>query len=305
MSPAAPTTPFPFIVGCGRSGTTLLVVMLDSHPDMAVPGEAGGFALRLCLDGFGRLSDPNADARPRPGSALPYSRAEAEALLHELDGEHRFQRWGLDPARVVEEVVSAGVSSRPGFVRALYRSYAQVEGKVRAGDKTPDHVLHMPLLSDLFPEARFVHLVRDGRDVALAMKDTSWAPKDPAAAAAHWMDRVTRGREDGRRLGPDRYLEVRYEDLVDRPAEELARICAFIDLSFVASMLDYGQAADRQDRMSPAPHEDASLHRAVTPGLRDWRTQMPAEDLRRFEAVAGVTLEEFGYPLAEPALNAR
>ncbi len=293
--------PFPFVVGCGRSGTTLLAVMLDSHPELAVPGETAGFMLRFCLrhESFGSLSDPHS----RPVGMVPqehphrFDRGEVLAMLDELSESHRFRRWGIDPELVVTEVLVTEASRRPDVMRAIYHLYARLQGKELCGDKTPDHVLHMPRLAELFPEARFVHLIRDGRDVALAMRDTSWAPKTANEAASYWIQRVEQGREDGSRLGSERYLEVRYEDLVLSPGPVLHRVCTFLGIAFHPAMLDYTSAADRQLQMSPAPEEDASLRRSVTPGLRDWRTQMEPEDVAEFERVAGNLLFELGYPV--------
>ncbi|MDE3205538.1 MAG: sulfotransferase [Acidobacteriota bacterium] len=293
--------PFPFVVGCGRSGTTLLTVMLDSHPELAIPGETAGFMLRFCLrhENFGSLADPHSrpDGLLSPEPPHRFDRGEVLAMLDELSESHRFRRWGVDPELVVTEVLVTEASTRPEVMRAVYHVYARLQGKELCGDKTPDHVLHMPRIAELFPEARFIHLIRDGRDVALAMRDTSWAPKTADEAARHWVQRVGRGREDATNLGSERYLEVRYEDLVLNPGPVLERACAFLGIDFHPAMLDYTSAADRQLQMSPAPEEDASLRRTVTPGLRDWRTQMAPEDVAEFERVAGTLLFELDYPV--------
>ncbi|HEX5265697.1 MAG TPA: sulfotransferase [Acidimicrobiales bacterium] len=286
----------PFVVGCGRSGTTLLAAMLDSHPDLAVPAEAGGLVLQFC-HGLpvgarpDRLEWPEVDP---PGD--PYDEAALRSLVDELSGCWRYRAWGLDPEAVVGTARSTGAASRVDVVRAAYAAYAEAQGKTRSGDKTPAHGLHMGRLAELLPEAVFVHAIRDGRDVALSIMDMSWGPDDGAGAALHWADRVTRIRTAGRSLGPSRYLEVRYEDLLDDPQGVLMGICAHAGLSYDPAMLDHTAAAGRQLAMSGAPDEDRNLARPLTPGLRDWRAQMDPADIAAFDAVAGPLLAELGYP---------
>ena len=288
--------PFPFVVGCGRSGTTLLAAMLDSHAELAVPAEAGGLVLQFC-HGLPTDARPNRLVWPevdRPGH--PYEEAKLRSMVEELSGCWRYRVWSLQPEAVVATARSAGAASRVDVVRAAYAAYAKAQGKTRAGDKTPAHGLHMARLAELFPEAVFVHAIRDGRDVALSIMDMPWGPDDAAGAALHWADRVTRIRAAGRSVGAQRYLEVRYEELLADPESVLQAICAHAGLSYDPAMLDYETAAGRQLAMSGAPDEDRNLAKPLTWGLRDWRTQMDPADVAAFDAVAGPVLAGFGYP---------
>jgi hypothetical protein len=287
--------PFPFVVGCGRSGTTLLAAMLDSHPDLAVPAEAGGLVLQFCHglaagDRPDRLEWPEVEP---PGD--PYDEATLRSMVDELSASWRYRAWGLDSRAVVSSARVAAAATRVDVVRAAYATYAAGQGKTRFGDKTPAHGLHMVRLAELLPEAVFVHAIRDGRDVALSIVDMSWGPDDVAGAAVHWADRVTRIRTAGRSLGPRRYLEVSYEELLADPATVLGRICSLAGLAYHPAMLDFAPAAGRQLAMSGAPDEDRNLARPLTRGLRDWRGQMSPVDVASFEALAGSVLAAFGY----------
>lgn len=295
------TEPFLFVVGAGRSGTTLLTALLDSHPQLSIPGESGGFIFRFCLgreswDPHGNvIDDPGVVARGSTSAPEPYSRETLEALMAELGAERRYQLWGIDNAEVVELAAASRAATRADFIRSVYGAYAAHRGKPRFGDKTPDHVLYMRTVAELFPEAIFVHLIRDGRNVALALRDTSFGTGDAREAGEYWRLRVTTGAETGASLGPGRYHHLRYEDLVAEPERELRRICEFAQLPFEPGMLDHNAAAERQLSMSPIPAEDKSLLRPITSGLRDWRTQMSESDRLAFESVAGDTLKRFGY----------
>jgi hypothetical protein len=277
--------PFLFVLGSGRSGTTLLVAMLDSHPDLAIPAETGGFILRIC-------DDP-----PLLGTGA----LDVDGFLERLLQLERFQLWALDVAALRQNLHETGPRTVPQGFRALYRFYAAVHGKSRYGDKTPNHVLEIPELAIHFPEARFVHIIRDGRDVALALRDVSFGPDTPEGCAEYWMTRVVAGRSAGKDLGENRYLEVRYEELLANPSAVLRQIVTFVDLPDSPAMLDYQAAARRQLQMSPQPKEDQSLLKPLNPKLRDWRLHMSAEERNAFERVAGELLVDLGYPVGRVA----
>jgi hypothetical protein len=164
----------------------------------------------------------------------------------------------------------------------------------------------MNTLHTLWPQARFVHLIRDGRDVALSLM--SWPSvlnkkpgtfptwkDDPVSTAALWWElNVRRGREAGRLLGAELYREFRYESLLAQPEQICAELCEFLGLAYEEAMLHYHEASRRAD---PGP-EAGHARQPITPGLRNWKTQMSAEDVERFEAAAGALLDELGYPRA-------
>ena len=283
-----------FVVGCGRSGTTLLRLMLDAHPDLAIPPESH------FLSRFGHAIDRY---RADDGGVDP------ERLAGDILRTKNFAAWGVPHAAVLERVRSvAAPASFAEIVDAVYRAYAEPRGASRWGDKTPRYVLDIPLFDRLFPGSRFVHIVRDGRDVAMSLRSVRFGPNDPMGAAAFWSRRVRAGRRDGGRLGPGRYAEVRYEGLIADPERELRAICGMIDLPWDPAMLEYHRRVEEalpEDRRSQHRHED----RPPTAGLRDWRAQMPDAEVAAFEAVAGDLLDELGYdrgaPPPRPGLRAR
>jgi sulfotransferase family protein len=273
------TTPFPFVVGCPRSGTTLLRAMLDSHPELAVPGESY-FIVELA---------------PRFGPRW-YRRFNRAGCLDALLAHPRFEHWELDAATVRDAVTAAAPRDYPALLRVLYGEYARAQGKPRYGDKTPNYVLDLPVLASLFPEARFVHVVRDGRDVALSVTEIEeWGPAKVEGAARYWVRHVEAGRAAGDALGAERYLEVRYDALVDDPEATLRTVCAFVDLPFARSMLTYPDRFDAlvSSNLQPEIHE--RLRRPPTKGLRSWRDEMSRDEIATFEAIAGAALEKFGF----------
>ncbi len=272
------------ILGVPRSGTTLLLQMLNHHSQIAIPGESY-FILPLWAR-YGR--------RPKTG-----------ALLDDLGRIPRVHAWGVDLQDIRRRVASnAGF---PEVIQAVYQSYADARGKPRFGDKTPLYIEHLDLLERVFPGAQYVHIVRDGRNAALSHDDMvhrprfSWVfPQGVADFAFRWRCDVLQARRFGASVAAGRYFEVRYEDLVAQPEARLHAVCSFLGVPFEIAMLEYHRDVDpgRNHKHLAAP---------PTPELRGWRKQMPAWQIERFEAIAADALEAFGYERAysKPSRRAR
>jgi hypothetical protein len=227
---------------------------------------------------------------------------DAASFVDDLRRIAMLAEWRVDPERVGERLRDG---MPPGeAIAAVFETYAAEQKKERWGDKTPMYMQYLPLLEELFPTAQFVHLVRDGRDVAcsfLAMPEgvvtKTWAhPRSVADVACQWRTEVEAARRLGRRIGPGRYLELRYESLVADPERELRAICSFAGLPYEPAMLRHSEHVD----VSAKPHQH-SLTRPLTPRIRDWRTEMTPAEAAGFEDVAGELLAALGYELSTGA----
>lgn len=287
--PAGP--PVPFIVGVTRSGTTLLRLMLDAHPDLAIPPETH-FVPDL-IDAI------EAGASPE----------QAVATMTAV------RQWGdlhTDPADVVARWRTLNSFAPGPALRAFYAIYAERQGKPRYGEKTPAYVKSMLKIEAALPEARFIHVIRDGRDVALSRwKRTLGDDPAPAGQVAEtWQRRIRRAQRHGRKLS--HYLELRYEDLVTDTEPNLRRISEFLELPWDPVMLTYYEhAAERMAEMArdlPAtegkptrPGEERMQAHAMTQKPPDpsamyrWKERMSAADVVAFDAAAGELLNELGY----------
>ncbi len=173
--------------------------------------------------------------------------------------------------------------------------YAASQGKRRYGDKTPAYVHHISLLARAFPEGRFVHVIRDGRDVALSHLAHPHLVRPLPELALVWRRGVEQGRRQGRRLERQRYREVRYEDLLEDPAGVTRSICEFLSIEFSPAMLRYHERAPEIIRATGHPGAHSRIHLPPTKGLRDWRTELAPPDMALFELLAGNALRTFGY----------
>jgi hypothetical protein len=272
--------------------------MLDAHPELTIPPETHFVPMLIthCERWMGEGIGPDElrerafeliVSHPRWGDfGLP-----REELWERLEG---YEELGLgDPAR------------------AFFEAYAAREGKPRWGDKSPPYAWKGPRIQRGLPEAHFVHLIRDGRDVALSLGEVSWGPDDVAEAAGKWVSELTRARKRARRLRRGTYMEARYEDLVTDPEPVLRRVSEFVALPWDDAMLDYHRRAEQRMRteireLRPLgggtitaeervrQHELVSRPPSPTRAGR-WKTDMSPEDRRAFESVAGKLLTQLGY----------
>ncbi len=281
---------FPFLVGCNRSGTTMLRAMLDSHPDVAVPPESY-FVV------------------PILNHAPDYERGDGldlDSLLADARGNPSFRRnWQLSAESLATLRGDDGPRDTADALARLYACYSSERGKSRYADKTPQHVLHVELLARSFPGSRFVHLIRDGRDVVPSLLENRHGPTRFADAVDYWRTRVLAGRRAGDQLGPSRYREIRYEALVADPPGTLADICAFLDLAYAPEMLEYPTRASEvvAGTFDARPH--LGVARPPTANVRNWRTAMPDHQVQLFEALAGDALDTFGYERSALATSPR
>jgi hypothetical protein len=273
-----------FVVGVHRSGTTLLRFMLNSNPRLYIPPESD-FIPRF----FGR--DPH--------GAL--SQRRVAQLLDGIFARYRLvKEWQGMPPDPEEFAAEMSEATPAAFLDTLYSRYAHQKGAERWGDKTPIYASYMDLLAAIFPTAQFVHIIRDGRDVALSMLD-KWGDKefhvDLYFAARNWRRRIHHAQASGAALGPERYYEMRYEALVEDPERELRPLCQFLGEAYLPEMAQPQHLGRRQiaagDFHAPL-REPPSASR-----VGRWRREMAAADLRLFQRVTGGLLAELGYELAD------
>jgi len=284
--------PAPFIVGVGRSGTTMLRLMLDAHPELTIPPETHFVPdlIEAIQGGAGR-----------------------EKAVETMTAARQWGDLGIEPEEVLERW-SALDGFQPGpALRAFYAIYTERQGKPRWGEKTPIYVKNMRRIESVLPEARFIHVIRDGRDVALSRWKRTLGDKEPAPAtqvAEGWRRRIRRAQKQGAKL--KHYLELRYEDLVTDTEPNLRAIAEFIELDWDPVMLRYHEhAAERMAEMArdlPAsdgkptrPGKERMQAHAMTQKPPDpsaiyrWKERMSAEDVAAFDAAAGGLLAELGY----------
>ena len=275
-----------FVLGCPRSGTTLLYDMLLS---------AGGFAVYLAESNvfnvlalrFGDLS----------------ARSNRQKLLRVWLGSKLFRATGLDSQEIEKKLLEE--CRNPGdFLCIVMDEVARSQGMQRWAENSPECLLHLPLIKQLIPDALVVHIIRDGRDVATSLERVRYVRPFPweerqnlIGSGVYWEWMVQRGRAYGTLLGAA-YLEIHFEDLIASPHETLNKIGRFIDHDLDEARLRlvaYGSVAKPNTSF-----KNESSGTSFNPVGR-WRKSFSPQQLERFERMMGATLQELGYSLATDA----
>jgi sulfotransferase family protein len=286
----AERVPAPFVVGVNRSGTTLLRMMLDAHPLLTIPPETH-FVPELIEAAEGRTPTP-------------------ESLLATITRQREWGDFGLTEEELLERFRAIEPLNAGDALRAFYSAYAERVGKPRWGEKTPIYVKSMRRIERALPEARFVHVIRDGRDVALSIRDRAVKEHPIDRIAERWVRRISRAREQAQRL--EHYEEIRYEALILDTRTTLERVCEVFELPWDDALLDYHErSADRLAEMKRELPESGkrttlSVERRMATHARTtekpdprrvsrWREGMDRADRELFESIAGPLLAELGY----------
>jgi hypothetical protein len=274
-------TPPPFfIVGCDRSGTTMLRLILDGSPDVAIPTES-----MILVDFAGRAGDALA------------SDEEFDRLAGAVWRHPKVREWGLPGGPPLRQG-RTGPDAYRAALEAPFLAYAALHGKPRWADKTPYYVGELDRVKRVFPEARIVNLVRDGRDVALSLLRVPFGPGNVWAAARQWRAAIDAGDTASARYGED-VLTIRYEDLVSDPEPVVRRVCEFCEIAYEPGMLAIEDAA--AGRLA-AGQEGwfTELYAGIgTRSVGKWRTGMTRSQQAVFAAGASEALRRHGYEVPD------
>ncbi len=290
ISPSRNKAPV-FVLGCGRSGTKFLYHTLLSAGGFAVY-HAESNAFNLLGLRFGNLQH----------------RRNREKLLNAWFKSKLFQRSGLTREEIEPRILNK-CHSAGDFLRILMETIARKQGVDRWAESTPLHLLYLPLIKKLIPDALIIHIIRDGRDVAASLNKIGWIRPYPwdrrrslVLAGLFWKWIVSKGRRYGRAIGPD-YMEVHYEDLVSQPRETLARLSTFIDHD-----LDYDriQAVALGSVHNPNSSFGADSQQKDLSPVGRWKALHAPEEIAELESAIGDLLVETGYtPVTPPEKSAR
>lgn len=254
---APPSAPI-FIVGCQRSGTTMLRLVLDSHSRI---------------------------------SCGPETRFLADMERIVTTDWHRLQRYGFEREEWLRRIAD--------FFGGIQTDYATRRGKARWADKTPLYALNIPFLHELFPTAQFVHVIRDGRDVAVSHRKR-FGYVSSLNSARKWPAYIRTARRAARALPAEQYLEIRYESLVRDTEGTLRNLLAWLGEEWEPQVLQYDQAAhDVPDKYTREADDrrtsSGAQERIYGSSVGTHRGQLDPLTRLAFTVLARRTLKELGY----------
>jgi len=255
-----------FLAGAGRSGTTLLRVMLDSHPNIACGPE---FKL------------------------LPSIAQHWERTVTAFSGIMELYNLNMTDVN----------TAYMHFVEELLSKYKARSGKQRLAEKSPNNVFFFPHFGHMFPDSPLIHVIRDGRDVVSSLLTMDWQDintgkklpyvESAEGAASYWVEAVTKGRNSARLdQVKDRYYEIRYEDLVRKPEKVLRPLFKFINEPWDPVVLDYHEITRELGQESSAAQVSRPLEKKP---VGRWKTDLNDQDKVVVKRIAGKLLIELGY----------
>lgn len=267
-----------FVVGMPRSGTTLLSSLLDAHPNLVVAPETHYFT--RCWTG-GRIDDW----------------ADVERMLARLDqqpGVHDMAFSDEEWAAIRERLRGLEAPTHGDILRALLDTYAARSDASAWGEKTPDHLRTVPEIARQFPDAVFLAIIRDPRDVVLSLQNLPWSRRTMPEQAWTWR-RYTARIARYHKNYEDRFFSLRYEALITEPEGTLRDVCAFLETAFRASMLRLEEQETRPFDADREPWKQKSGQQIDPTNREKWRTQMPQAKRVLIEIIVGHWLTVYGY----------
>ena len=268
-----------FIIGAQRSGTTLLRLMINEHPNICVPNESH-FLLKLF-------------------KSLPLNKTltkdQFKCAINIINSESRLKSWNIDPKNIS---ICNDVTIK-NIVDMLFTMEAKSHNKLRWGDKTPEYVDILDEINFVYPNAQYIHIIRDGRDAINSYADRGWHGCTIYTRARYWKTTITRIRQFSQKLDNQRYFEVRYEDVIIDPQKTLKEICNFLKEDFSRNMVHHHINASKhitKNEKSRNIHQNL-LKPIITTNISKWKKENSLFTNIIVQHYIGDILLCFGYEL--------
>jgi hypothetical protein len=273
-----------FIIGAARSGNTLLRALLVGHSAISIPPES--YVLGTVVRKWGRLN------------FLDWQEL-VKSVVGEFESHPEFHTWQIELWPVYRDLLDVDSKERSlaRILDAIYRFYSRQKypGFLLWGDKTPLNTERIQCIDRVFPRARYIHMLRDGRDAASSAVEAGLFGGSTEAACRQWLKRVRNAREMGSRVGSARYMELRYEDLVSKPYEAVEGVCGFLGIEFEEQMMEHSRSFEQMGDTTSLEHH-AKVGQPVTTGsIGKWRERLGDEQVRTVEKMLRKHLPEYGY----------
>jgi len=272
-----------FIVGTQRSGTTLLRLILNAHSQIAIPEEAR-FLMPLFKQKYLKHG---------------ISGTSMKTLVSYLSQNDQYKLWNYDPREFLLQLSQMESIGLGELIDSMFTSYCRSEGKTIWGDKSL-FFRTIDILNTLFPEARFIHIVRDGRDVF-----DSWRKMDPSknnasVIALDWSYKLFKIEQSFRKIPPGHAFTLRYEDLLERPEEVIKEVCAFLNVEYEPAMLDFYKTS----HFYIGEHHSHLIFNAISKSnAAKWRKNLASLEIKSFNLLARHYLKKYRYEIADVGLS--
>lgn len=292
-----------FVLGNPRSGTTFIRLILTCHSEIGIPPESE-FIVKL----FSRYGHINA-----------FNEVQLKKLIQDVNGGvvDLSSQWKVDANKLLSQADTFVGQSYASVCANIYRGYQSYRGfgDVRLwGDKNNAYANYINVLNYLFPTARYIHVIRDGRAVLNSYQKLEYRSNQQYApvlshkaksVALSWSDTVSRIADDLNKFAPNRHIAIMYEDVLKDFPNEISAVCEFLGLHYESSMLEF-HSMNQTHELEPRDYEwKQNTFKPLDPMKSEaWRSELPSNDLITFDTIAHETLVKFGYECTStPPLN--
>ena len=266
-----------FIIGISRSGTKLLRDLLNNHS---------------------KISLTKCETKFIPSFYRHFKNWSNEKIMNDFSTIYKsflrtkfysdMKKTGNLPSREIwfnkVETWSIG-----GVIKSLLKYPTNLNTKNIWGDKTPNYLIHIPILKTIFPDAKFIHITRDVRDVCISAFK-AWR-RNYYYTAQCWNDYISQCRKDADDLSDSDYLEIKYEDLIEKPEYCMSGLCAFVGVAFEKKMC-------RLKNPSENIGDTKGEVKIIDTNTGKWKTQLNSRELKKIETICAPILLESGYSLS-------
>lgn len=264
-----------FIVGVQRSGTTLLRLILNAHSEIAIPEEARFLSPILSKDCANKI----------------YTGNELQNLIQYLRKNSQFALWNFDTTDFFNQLEACEEISVKDLISLMYTSYCNKEGKQIWGDKSL-FFGSIEILHELFPDARFIHIVRDGRDIFDSWRKMDKTKSNPAVMALDWTYKEKSINNAFTHIPANKQLTLRYEDLLKNPQEAVTLVCDFLDIPYEDTLLEFYKSSDKYIGKH---HSELIFRKIDNQNTMKWKKTLNSRELAIFTSLARPLLEKYDY----------
>lgn len=278
--------PFFFVVGRPRSGTTLLRTLFDAHPNVNFPPECQ-FIVNLY---------------PKYGKKTSWTEEDIIAFYNDLISQWLFDTWNIDNEDLRRSLLAyTGENTFGTICKVVYKQYNSLFEKKELlfiGDKNPGYAIYSKLLLKIFPEAKFIHIIRDYRDNFVSIKNVDFELPVPSVVVQKWKYFFKKFNKDST-LKPESYNVIKYEDLVKDPEIELQKLCKFIGIEFNAQVFNFYEKKDEILKTYPPgyihTYHSSLMQKVNTSKIGVWKKQLSPWQIKLMDITVGKVAEHAGY----------
>jgi len=274
-----------FIVGCERSGTTMLRLILSSHKNIAIPPQTKFFK---------KL----------------YKRRLFFGDLSKQKNRHKLIKWFYDNHDHKTKIIDLGIDSTDvqgslnnsgytlgSFLSAIPKLYSKKLNKIRWGDKHPYYIKYLPQLYKLFPDAQVIHLIRDGRDAVASLKRMPWWKQNSIFAMLNWQEAIQKGKLAVAKYKSDQFMEIRYEELIDDPVDSVKSICGFLNEEYSDDLLKFQKLSNEAVPDYKMKWHSATKNEINANSIGKWSKELETWEIALFNKKFKKELDLNGYDI--------